>query len=316
MFPREHRAGPANPIALYKGEGIGNPDDSHLVARRPQAFHSRAGRETFKVPFPAEDEKAHAAVGQQNVFCSGPHSRCAKGRSGFAKSKPPKTVHGIWSKIRTTKLLRTRLISLANRRQVAIDPATSGWPLIAGRARGGKDTEKTNRPTPAGTGDESNYRPNRVIRCGKLLLRHFSRSFTSVASRPIARAGKSPRHATKGEAARAVNRGQLHEAHHHVLSDEWECRWGRAEGGRPNALRKLLKLFRHKLRTAGTAGLYDPRVKPPSAAKRIPASMDQTTPAGSPNLLERRRIASTVSVRTCALTGGHARRLRGTALYK
>jgi hypothetical protein len=203
-----------------------------------------------------------------------------------------------------------------------INPATGGRPLVAGGLGRGEMLWRISqrflsfqvRDLGANEFVENfflctrcwGFLPGRLLSCSKRLVNHRSRWEWQGA-----------RESGEGEPVGRLLLREPDETVNDILRNIAPVHGNFAlKSSRANGMRETLQLIGTIPPTPEGEGLLVPSVNVPRAYERVPSSMYQTGPAGCPDLLFRRHIASTVSGPTCSFTGGRGSLLRGMALYK
>jgi len=194
--------------------------------------------------------------------------------------------------------------------QIAVDPASSGWPLEAGGTGGGKPPRMPHPGlhTPFTRGDEAEEAIQSGNRCGIFFACHLCGVLETLHAIPLRRERKSSSKTREGKSVLGASNREIHEGPDDIIPDiDRDGLESLSVQRRPaNIVAKRLQstnLISHPAR----GRLRQPVMKKPSHAKVIPAREDQTAPTGCPNLLEWRHIASVTSVAPTLYRGGGRR---------
>jgi len=308
---RSHQAGRfADPAPFYKGAGVGDTNDAHLVAGSPE----RGCLHGERFPFRPECQQPRAAIRFSKVLT---HTLARPEEDTCSiEAERPKRVASQVEELRLGGA--TRLKSVTKVFEVAIDPAPSGRPLEAGRAGGGKPPWcPWVPPRSLGERDEGTQGRQGCSRCGKRCARHLGGCSKVPDALPLGRLRQRPREPREGEAVLGRAHCQVTEAVDDILTDATRLQLKPlgVQGVPANVVAKFLQTI-NLIGNAPRGGPTGPLVKEPGHAHRIPARQDKAAPTGCPNLLEWRHNASAVPVTAHSLTGGRSRLLRRKALYK
>jgi hypothetical protein len=315
----------ANPVSLDEGQGVWYAHDPRLHTGRPQDCHPRPGPATDWVgcALMAKDEDPEGANTQRKASLL---SRYARTLGAIRRNPVQEADRACKTRTAETVLGKGRHLIVsspftegldAGVMEVAIDPAASAGALVAGRSGTGEGRDARSAISCCDLHEVPNV-ANRPVRCGK-----------RCATRPDGLAGRrltlcarcerqSASHPGEREAVRGSETRQTHQFHLEPFLNGCGVHWYVPERGLTDGVGQFLQLAGTEQPPPGGDGLFVPTMKEPAHPQRIPSSVDQTTPAGCPNLLEFWGIAPAVSFRTCTrfISGGRARRLRREALYK
>jgi hypothetical protein len=173
--------------------------------------------------------------------------------------------------------------------EIAVDPASSGRPLKAGRAGGGKPPRVAQSTLCLRETNEAAETTQGGIRCGITAVRHLACKLKRTVNVPPRRERKTARDAREGETVSGFAHCQMAECVHDILANiaaHILPSLG-VQGVPTNVVAKCLHLVNDEGLPTSGEGLRDPSVKVPSHQSVIPARQDKTTPTGCPDLLER-----------------------------